>query len=107
MSESNSKPEFILPTLKHYSEEQAWEFLREFDRTPRSIRQNQLKYYKERLNYLCIFASNVNRITLNMLRDQITLLELTFIYTKLNQPNRNKESQLVYDNDSSNEEETE
>jgi len=106
MSEANSKPEFSLPTLKHYSEEQAWEFLREFDRTPRSVRQNQLQYYKERLNYLCIFASNVNRITLNMLRDQITLLELTFIYTKLNQPKRNNESQIVYDNDSSDEEET-
>jgi len=48
MSEANSKPEFSLPTLKHYSEEQAWEFLREFDRTPRSVRQNQLQYYKER-----------------------------------------------------------
>ena len=104
MSEANSKPEFSLPTLKHYSEEQAWEFLREFDRTRRSMRQNQLNYYKERLNYLCIFASNVNRITLNMLRDQITLLELTFVHTKLNQPNISNESQLVYDNDSSEEE---
>ena len=63
---SNSKPDFNLPTLKHYSEEQAWNFLREFDRTPTSVRQNQLNYYKERLNYLCIFASNVNRITLNL-----------------------------------------
>ena len=105
MSKTNSKPEFNLPTLKHYSEEQAWEFLREFDRTRRSMRQNQLNYYKERLNYLCIFASNVNRITLNMLRDQITLLELTFVHTKLNQPNISNESQLVYDNDSSEEEE--
>ena len=69
------------------------------------MRQNQLNYYKERLNYLCIFASNVNRITLNMLRDQITLLELTFVHTKLNQPNISNESQLVYDNDSSEEEE--
>jgi len=85
---SNSKPDFNLPTLKHYSEEQAWNFLREFDRTPRSVRQNQLNYYKERLNYLCICASNVNRITLNILRDQITLLELTFNYTRLYQPNK-------------------
>jgi len=105
MSKTNSKPEFNLPTLKHYSEEQAWNFLKEFDRTPRSVRQNQLNYYKERLNYLCIFASNVNRITLNILRDQITLLELTFVYTKLNQPNIINESQIVYDNDSSDEEE--
>ena len=56
MSNTNGQPEFNLPTLKHYSEEQAWNFLREFDRTPRSVRQNQLNYYKERLNYLCIFA---------------------------------------------------
>jgi len=106
MSETNSKPEFSLPTLKHYSEEQAWNFLREFNRTPRSVRQNQLIYYKERLNYLCIFASNVNRITLNILRDQITLLELTFDYTKLYQPNKEiNESQITYDNDSSDEEE--
>ena len=85
---SNSKPDFNLPTLKYYSEEQAWNFLREFDRTPRSLRQNQLNYFKERLNYLCIFASNVNRITLNILRDQIALLELTFNYTILYQPNK-------------------
>ena len=83
---SNSKPDFNLPTLKHYSEEQAWNFLKEFDKTPRSLRQNQLNYYKERLNHLCIFASNVNRITLNILRDQIALLELTLDYTKLYQP---------------------
>ena len=100
MSNTNGQLEFNLPTLKHYSEEQAWNFLREFNRTPRSLRQNQLNYYKERLNYLCIFASNVNRITLNILRDQITLLELTFDYTKLYQPNKEmNEAQIIYDND--------
>ena len=96
---SNSKPDFNLPTLKHYSEEQAWNFLKEFDKTPRSLRQNQLNYYKERLNYLCIFASNVNRITLNILRDQIALLELTFNYTILEQPNKETNEPLItYEN---------
>ena len=103
---SNSKPDFNLPTLKHYSEEQVWNFLREFDKTPRSLRQNHLNYYKERLNYLCIFASNVNRITLNMLRDQIALLELTFNYTILEQPNKEtNESLITYDNTTTDEEE--
>ena len=105
MSNTNGQPEFSLPTLKHYSEEQAWNFLREFDTTSRSVRQNQLNYYKERLNYLCIFASNVNRITLNMLRDQIALLELTFDYTKLYQPNKEiNESLIMYDNATTEEE---
>jgi len=99
MSETNLKPDFNMPNLKHYSEEQVWNFLREFDRTPRSWRQNQLNYYKERLNYLCIFASNVNCITLNILRDQIALLELTFDYTKLYQSNKEiNESQITYYN---------
>ena len=92
---SNSNQNFNLPTLKHYSEEQAWNFLREFDKTPRSLRQNHLNYYKERLNYLCIFASNVNRITLNILRDQIALLELTFNYTILEQPNKETNEFLI------------
>ena len=74
--------------LKHYSEEQVWNFLREFDKTLKILRQNQLNYYKERLNYLSIFASNVNPITLNTLRDQIALLELTFEYTVWYQPNK-------------------
>jgi len=30
---------FDLPNLKHYLEEQIWNFLREFDRTPRRLRQ--------------------------------------------------------------------
>ena len=103
---SNSKPDFNLPTLNHYSEEQAWNFLREFDSTPRSLRQNQLNYYKECLNYLCIFASNVNRITLNILRDQIALLELTFNYTILEQPNKEtNESLITYENTTTDEEE--
>jgi len=31
---------FNLPNLKYYSEEQAWDFLRVFDRTPRRLWQN-------------------------------------------------------------------
>ena len=106
MSEPTAKQDFNFPNLKHYSEEQAWNFLREFDRTPKSLQQNQLNYYKERLNYLSIFASNVNRITLNILRDQIALLELTFDCTILYQPNKEiNESQITYYNESAAEEE--
>ena len=102
----SEKPDFNLPTLKHYSEEEAWNFLREFDKTSRSVRQNQLKYNQERLNYLCIFACNLNRVTLNILRDQIALLELTFNHTILYQPNKeSSESQITYYTDSENEEE--
>jgi len=83
--------------LKHYLEEQAWNFLREFDRTPRRLRQNQLNHYKERPNYFSIFASNINPITLNILWDQSDLLELTFEYTVWYQPNKEiDESQLIY-----------
>jgi len=60
---------FNVSDLKRYSEEQAVNFLREFDRTPRRLRQYQINYYKEWLNYLSIFASNINLITLNKLRD--------------------------------------
>jgi len=104
MTKTNSKPNFN--NLKHYSTEQVWNVLREFDRTPKSLRQNQLSYYKERLNYLSIFAGNVNYITLNILGDQIALLELTFDYTILYQPNKEiNESQITYYNDSAAEEE--
>ena len=69
---------FNFLNLRHYSEEQAWNFLREFDRTPKRIRQNQLNHYKERLNCLCIFASNINPIILNILRDQIAFIRINF-----------------------------
>jgi len=77
---------FNLPNLKYYSKEQVWNFLTEFDRTPRRLRQNELNHYKERLNYLSIFVSNINLITLKTLRDQIALLEKTFEYTVWYQP---------------------
>ena len=92
---------FRFSNLRHYSEEQTWNFLREFDRTPKRIRQNQINHYKERLNYLSIFASNIILITLNILRDQIALLELTFEYTIWYQPNKEiAESQITYYADS-------
>ena len=67
--------------LKTYSEEKAWNFLRKFDLTPRKSRQNHLNHYKERLNYLRTFASDVQSKTFAILQDRITLLELTFNYT--------------------------
>ena len=92
--------------LKHYWEGQVQSFLSEFDRTPERIRQNQLNYYKERLNYLKFFASNINSITLNILRDQITLLELTFENTVWYQSNKKiDESQITYYTDSESEDE--
>ena len=72
---NNSKLDFNLPTLKHYSEEQAWNFLREFDRTPRSLRQNQL-------NYLTFDYTNLYQPNKDI-----------------------NEAQITYDNDSSDEEE--
>ena len=51
---------YNISKLKKYSEEEAWNFLREFDLTPRKLRQNQSNHYKERLNYLQTFASNVH-----------------------------------------------
>jgi len=94
-----------IPNLEHYSEEQAWNLLREFDKTLKTLRQNQLNYYKEWLNYLSIFANNVNPITLNILRDQIALLELNCEYIIWYQPNKQiEESQITYYNDSKEEE---
>ena len=63
-----------------------WNFLREFDRFPRRLRQNQLNHYKEQLNYLSIFTSTINLINLKTLRDQIALLEKNFEYTIWYQP---------------------
>ena len=71
---------FNLPRVNHFSQEQAYNFLRVFDRTPKNVRQNYLNHYKFRLNYLSIEASNVHSITLNLLRDQVALLELIFEY---------------------------
>ena len=88
---------FNLSDLQHYSQEQDWNFLREFDQTPRRLRQKQLNHYKKRLTYLSIFASNINPITLNQLRDQIVLLDVTFKYTiRYQSSKRVDESQITY-----------
>ena len=95
-----------IPKLKTYSEEEAWNFLREFELTLRKLRQNHLNHYKERLNYLQTFASDVHPKTFEILQDRVTLLELTFNYTIWFQLNKEiNESQITYDNDSSDEEE--
>jgi len=36
---------FNLPELKHYTQEKAWDYLRSFDLTHRSIKQNLLNHY--------------------------------------------------------------
>ena len=43
---------FNLPELHYYNQEKAWDYLRSFDLTSRSIRQNLLNHYKNRLHYL-------------------------------------------------------
>ena len=80
---------FNLPELHHYTQERAWEYLRSFDLTTRSIRQNLLNHYKNRLNYLSTIPERVHPITINLLKDNIALLEKTFEYTIWYQPNMN------------------
>ena len=41
---------FNLSNLKYYTVNQAWDFLKYFDLTPRSIRQGLLNHYKSRQN---------------------------------------------------------
>ena len=43
---------FNILRLRYYSQQQAWNFLRSFDRTPTIIRQNRLENNKNRLNCL-------------------------------------------------------
>lgn len=73
---------FNFPNLKHYIENQAWDFLRSFDLTPRSIRKNLLNHYESRRNYL-------SPVTMNLIQDNIALLEFRFKYTVSYQPNMN------------------
>ena len=68
---------FNLPNLNYY---RAWDFLRSFDCMKRSIRQNLLNYYRARLNYLITLSESVHPITMNLIRNNIVLLELTFEY---------------------------
>jgi len=95
-----------IPKLKTYSEEEAWNSLREFDLTLRKLRQNHLNHYKERFSYLRTFASNVHPKTFDILQDRITLLELIFNYTIWFQPNKEiNELQTTYYTDFEAEEE--
>ena len=88
---------FNLPELKHYTQERAQDYLRTFDLTPRSIRQNLLTHYKNKLNYLSTIPERVHPITTNLLKDNIALLEVTFEYTVWYQPNMNiTDSQITY-----------
>ena len=69
---------FNLPELKHYTQERALDYLRSFDLAPISIRHNLLNQYKNRLNYLSTIPERIHPITINLLKDNITLLEITF-----------------------------
>ena len=88
---------FNLPNLRHYAQDRAWDFLKSFDCTIRSIRQNLLNYYKTRLNYVISLPKRIHLITITLIRDNIVLLELTFEYTVCYQPNINiNDSWITY-----------
>ena len=70
-----------LPNLEYYIEEQAFDFLRTFDCTTRSMRQEMLNHYKFWLNQLSILPENIEPRNKKILKDNIALMELTFIYT--------------------------
>ena len=88
---------FNLPEVRHYAQERACDYLRYFDLTLRRIRKNLLNHYKNRLNYLSTIPEQVHPITINLLKDNIALLEVTFEYTVWMQPNMNiNDSQITY-----------
>jgi len=73
------------------------DYLRSFDCTTRSICQNLLNHYKARKTYLSTLPRSVHPITINLIKCNITLLELTFEYTVWCQPNKSlNESQITY-----------
>lgn len=72
---------FNLPNLKYYTRDQAWDYLGSFDCTTRSLRQNMLYHYKARINYLSTLLESVHPNTINLVKDILALLELTFEYT--------------------------
>ena len=56
-----------------------------------------LNHYKTQLTYLSTLSESIHPITINLLKDNIALLELTFEYTIWYQPNKNlNESQIIY-----------
>lgn len=72
---------FNLPNLKYYMRYQACDFLRSFDLTARNIRQSLLNHSKFRLNYISSLPESVCPITINLIKDSVALLELTFEYS--------------------------
>ena len=80
---------FNLPKLKYYTQERAWDYLRSFDLTPRSIRKNLLNHYKSRLNYLSTIPEPVHSTTINLLKVNIALLDKTFEYPVWYRPSMN------------------
>ena len=77
---------FNLPELKYNLQERACDYLRSFDLTPRSLRQNLLNHYKNRLNYTSTIPEQVHPITINLVKDNIALLEKTLEHTVWYQP---------------------
>ena len=79
---------FNFSNLKYYTQDRVWDYIKSFDCTIRSIRQNLLNnykallnHYKAILNYLITLPESVHPITINLIKDNIVLLELTFEYT--------------------------
>ena len=50
---------FNLTNLRYSTQDKAWDYLRSFDCTTRSIGQNLLNHYKTRLNYLITLPESV------------------------------------------------
>ena len=70
-----------LPNLEYYTKDQAFDFLRTFYCTTRNIRQQMLNRYQTRLNQLSLLPETIEPRNRKILKNNITLLELTFIYT--------------------------
>ena len=94
---------FNLPNLRYYIQDRVWDFLRSFDCTTRSIRQNLLNHYKTKLNYLITLSESIYSITINLIKGNIDLLELIFEYTAWFQLNMNmNDFQIIYYTDNRN-----
>ena len=70
-----------ISNLEYCTKEQAFDFLKTFDCTTRNIRQQMLNHYKIRLNQLLLLSETIEPRNRKILKDNIALLELTFIYT--------------------------
>jgi len=69
-----TRQSFNVLNLKYYTVNQACDFLRSFDLTIKSLRQNLLNHFKSRQEY-------ISPIKMNLIQDNIALLEFTFEYT--------------------------